>query len=313
MTRAFQRQTTAAATALALTLGAFSTKPGAQAPPAGAQPTFEVASVKQNKSGTGFIRIQMQPGGRFVAENMPLAELLRFAYAVQPFQIEGGPGWMRSDRFDVTAKAEQAAGATPGAPGQIGPVQLMVQALLADRFKLKVRRESKEMPIYAMVLARGDGRLGKQLQPSKVDCAALAAARGRGGADVTRGGGPGGGGPPPPPAPGERPPCGMFMGIGTLAAGGVTMAQVAQTLSQRVNRIVVDKTGLAGLYEFNLEFTPDQLPPPGALVNGQVPQIDPNGPSIFTAMQEQLGLRLEAQRGPVEMLVVDSVEPPTPD
>lgn len=316
MTRAPRSSMTATVLLLTLAAGTFHVQPRAQGQQSGDdRPSFEVASVKQNKSGTGFVRIQMQPGGRFVAENMPLAELLRFAYAVQPFQIEGGPGWIRSDRFDVTAKAELAAGATPGAPGQIGPVQLMMQSLLAERFKLKVRRESKEMPVYALTLARSDGRLGKQLLPSKVDCAALAAARGRGG-DVTRGGGPGGpgrGGPPAPPAPGERPPCGMFMGFGSIAAGGVTMEQVAQTLSARVNRVVLDKTGLTGLYEFNLEFTPDQLPPPGALVNGQVPQVDPNGPSIFTALQEQLGLKLEAQRGPVEMLVVDSVEPPTPD
>ncbi len=106
----------------------------------------------------------------------------------------------------------------------------------------------------------------------------------------------------------------MFGGFGSLAAGGVTMAQVAQTLSQsqRLNRVVVDKTGLQGLYEFNLEFTPEQLPPPGTLLNGQAPQIDPNGPSLFTALQEQLGLKLDAQRGPVEMLVIDSVEPRRP-
>lgn len=106
----------------------------------------------------------------------------------------------------------------------------------------------------------------------------------------------------------------MFMGLGSIAAGGVPMSQVAQTLSQRVNRIVIDKTGLAGNYAFTLEFTPDQLPPPGSAPPGvPVPQIDPNGPSIFTAIQEQLGLKLESQRGPVDMLVVDSVEPPTPD
>jgi uncharacterized protein (TIGR03435 family) len=280
-------------------------------------PTFEVASVKPNKSGENFVRFGMQPGGRFTVQNAPVIEVLRFAYAAQPFQIEGGPAWIRSDRFDITARGDLPAGPPVGPPpGQLGPVQFMTQALLADRFKLKVRRESKEMPIYALVLARSDGRLGKQLEPSKVDCAALAAARGRGGADVTRGGGPGGpgrGGPPPPPAPGERPRCGIFGGFGSMGGGGISMEQVALVLSQRVNRVVVDKTGLTGLYEFTLEFTPEQLPPPGTLLNGQAPQIDPNGPSIFTALQEQLGLKLDSQRGPVEMLVIDNIEPPTPD
>lgn len=298
----------------ALAVGAFMVRATAQTPAPNPLPTFEVASVKPNKSGDGFIRFGFQPGGRFTAQNAPFIELVRFAFAVQPFQIEGGPAWIRSDRFDVTAKADSAI--PPVAPGQLGPIQFMMQSLLAERFKLKARRETKEMPIYALVLARSDGRLGKQIERSKVDCEALAAARGRSGMDVARGGGPGRGGPPSPPAPGERPQCGMFMGPGPmgvrLAAGGVTMAQVAQTLSQRVNRVVVDRTGLTGLYEFDLEFTPDQAPPPGALT-GQAPPFDPNGPSVFTALQEQLGLKLDAQRGPVEMLVIDSVEPPTPD
>ncbi len=156
---------------------------GAPGAPAASSPVFEVASVKPNKSGENFIRFGLQPGGRFTAQNVPARELIRFAYNVQPFQIEGGPGWLNSDRFDVSAKAE---GELPNiGPGQSGPVQQMMQNLLADRFKLKVHRESKEMPIYALVLARSDGKLGKQIEPSTTDCAAM---RGRGA-------GPGRGGP----------------------------------------------------------------------------------------------------------------------
>jgi uncharacterized protein (TIGR03435 family) len=291
---------------VALAAGVFLAPTAAQTAPPTPLPTFEVASIKQNKSGDGFIRFGLQPGGRFSALNAPVIELVRVAFAVQPFQIEGAPGWMRSDRYDITAKTD--IDTPPMTPSQLGPVQLMMQSLLAERFKLKARRETKEMPIYALTLARSDGRLGRQMEASKADCAALAAARGRGGPGAA-----GRGGPPAPPAPGERVPCGMFMGPASLAAGGVTMAQLAQALSQRVGRVVLDKTGLQGLYEFNLEFTPEQLPPPGAFANGQAPQIDPNGPSIYTALQEQLGLKLDAQRGPVEMLVIDSVEPPTPD
>jgi uncharacterized protein (TIGR03435 family) len=277
-----------------------------QAPPAPASPrVFEVASVKQNKSGDNFIRFGLQPGGRFNAQNVPARELIRFAYNVQPFQIEGGPGWLNSDRFDVTAKAE--GDVPPTGPGQSGPVQEMMQSLLAERFKLKVHRETKEMPIYELRLARSDGRLGKQIEQSTVDCAA----RGRGAGP----GGRGPGGPPPaPPQPGERPQCGMFMGFANVGAGDVPLQQLAQLLSQRVQRIVVDKTGLTGRYSFNLEFTPDQMPPPGAAPPGvQLPAINPDGPSIFTALQEQLGLKLESARGPVETLVIDSIEQPTPD
>ena len=295
------------ALAIGFGLVATSSRLDAQNPPASsASPVFEVASVKPNKSGEGFIRFGLQPGGRFTAQNVPARELIRFAYNVQPFQIEGGPGWLNSDRFDVTAKAE--GDLPPTGPGQSGPVQLMMQNLLADRFKLKVRRETKEMPVYELVLARSDGRLGKQIEPSTVDCVAM---RGRGAGP----GGRGPGGPPPsPPQPGERPQCGMFMGIGSVGAGDVTIEQLAQLLSQGVRRMVVDKTGLTGRYSFNIEFTPDQMPPPGAAPPGvQLPAVNPDKPSMFTALQEQLGLKLESARGQVETLVIDSIEQPTPD
>jgi uncharacterized protein (TIGR03435 family) len=268
-----------------------------------ASPSFEVATVKPNKSGDGMMRIGRQPGGRFSALNLPVVELIRFAYNVQPFQIEGGPGWVKTDRFDVTAKAE--GDFAPLGPGQSGPIQTMMQNLLAERFGLKVRRETKDMPIYALVVARSDGKLGSKIEPSTIDCAAMM--RGRGAPDGGRGG------PPAPPRPGERPECGMFMGPGNLAAGGVSMDQFAQLLSQRTQRIVQNKTGLTGNYAFTLEFTPDQMPPGGFQINGGPPSIDPNAPSLFTALQEQLGLKLDSQRGPIETLVIDSVSQPTPD
>jgi bla regulator protein BlaR1 len=272
------------------------------ATPAIASEAFEVASVKPNKSGDGRIFFQMQPGGRFTATNVPVRELIRMAYGIQNFQLVGGPDWIGSERFDIVAKAESDPPPSPPG-GPPGPMLMMVRALLVERFKLAVHNETKDLPIYALVMARADGRLGPQLRASQVDCAALmAAARGRGGP------------PPAPPRPGERPPCGMFGGFGRIAAGGVSMAQLAMNMSQRVNRVVLDRTGLTGLYEFELEFTPDQMPqgppPPGA---PPLPPIDPNGPSIFTALQEQLGLKLDAQRGPVEVLVIDGVEQPTPD
>jgi uncharacterized protein (TIGR03435 family) len=275
----------------------------AQAPQTPPSPTFEVATVKPNRSGQPFINFGLQPGGRVSAINVPLKELIRMAYNVQAFQIDGGPGWINSDRFDVTAKAE--GDVPPLGPGQLGPIQLMMQNLLAERFSLKVRRETREMPIQALVMARADGKLGPKIESSSVDCAAMMRGRGAGAG--------GRGTPPPVPRPGEKPECGMFMGPGTVSAGGVSMDQFALMLSGRTQRVVQNKTGLTGNYSFSLEFTPDQMPPGGALINGAPAAIDPNGPSLFTALQEQLGLKLESQRGPVEMLVIDSVRQPTPD
>jgi uncharacterized protein (TIGR03435 family) len=263
------------------------------------QPSFEVASVKQNKSGTGFVQIAA-PGGQFKATNVPLRMLIRNAYQLQDFQIIGAPSWVDTDRFDINAKAEGDPGPAVVAPGQPGPIMLMIRSLLADRFKLKVHTETREMPIYALVLTRSDGKLGSALNRSTTDCAALRAASRNA--------------PPPVPAPGERMMCGMRIAPGMISGGGIPLSQLATQLSVSVQRIVVDKTGLGGDYDFDLKWTPDQLPqgtpPPGA---PPLPPIDPNGPSIYTAVQEQLGLKLDSQRGPVNVLVIDGVEHPTED
>jgi uncharacterized protein (TIGR03435 family) len=272
-------------------------------------PQFEVASIKPNKSGDGRVMLGVQPGGRFTATNVPLRLLIRNAYQLQDFQVVGGPSWIADERFDIVAKAE--ANDALGDPfraeqtGQPSRGQLMIRALLAERFKLAVHNEDREMPIYGLVLARSDGKLGPQLKPSEVDCAAIiAAARGRGRGPM----------PPGPPGPGAPPPqCGIRIGPGNMAVGGSPMAQVANSLSIFAGRIVVDKTGLSGAYDFTLTWTPDQMPgggqrPPGA---PEPPPIDPNGPSLFTAVQEQLGLKLDSQRGAVAVLVIDRAERPT--
>jgi bla regulator protein blaR1 len=309
------------ASTLALVLG------HAQSPLASG-PTFEVASVKANKSSGGRRGLGMQPGGRFNAENVPVRLLIQNAYRVQPNQLIGGPGWLDSDRFDIVAKADPALMTPPpGGPGS-GPsaVDLMVRALLADRFKLVVHTETREQDIYALVLARPDGKLGPQLKPVSDECAAMIAAR-RGGPPRGERGAPPPPPPPGPPQPGEKVPCGsMMMGPGNLNSGGLGMQQIAQALSQASGtggpmsaggRMVQDKTGLTGMYEFALQWTPDQLPggrgfdgggpPPG------FPGIDPNGPSLLTAVQEQLGLKLESRKAPVDVLVIDRIEHPTED
>jgi uncharacterized protein (TIGR03435 family) len=271
-------------------------------------PQFEVATIKPNKSGDGRVMMQIQPGGRLNATNVTLKLLIRNAYQLQDFQIVGGPSWLADEHFDIVAKAESGDGL--GDPfqserrGEPSRGQLMMRQLLAERFKLVVHNEDREMSIFALVLNRSDGKLGPQIKVSEVDCAAM----------MGRGRGRGPAGPPPLPQPGQPMPCGIRIAPGNMAVGGSTLAQFANSIGMFVGRIVVDKTGLTGNYDFNLTWTPDNLPPrpPGApepLLNGQ--PLDPNGPSIFTAVQEQLGLKLDSQKGPVSVLIIDRAEHPT--
>jgi uncharacterized protein (TIGR03435 family) len=257
---------------------------------------FEVASVRPNKTGDGRVMVAMQPGGRFNASNVPVNMLLRQAFNVQEFQIVGGPDWRASDRFDVVAKA-------PEGEFTIDVMRPMLQSLLVDRFKLAFHRESRDMPIYALMKARPDGKLGPNLGAAAVDCAAVM--RGR------RGGGP----PPAPPQPGQKVECGFMIGFGRMNVGGMPLGQLAQSLSPMVGRIVLDKTELTGNYDFELSYSPEGLSFPGGppLLNGGPAPVDPNLPTIFTALQEQLGLKLDSQRGPVDVVVIDRLEQPIAD
>ena len=267
-------------------------------------PRFDVASVKVNRQNNNQISL-MRQNGTYSALGVSLGVLIRTAYDVQEFQIANGPAWMDSMRFDVVAKEPE--GLTRPAPGTMGPTphQLMVRALLEERFGLAVHKETRELPVYALVPARGDGRLGPQLQRSTSDCSS-GAARNRTGA------------PPAVTSPWERPACGTNVGPGIIVAGARTMAQIATAFSaltntgSSLNRLVVDRTGFEGEFDMTLRFTPENIPnfgpggpPPGLAA------VDPNGPSIFTAVQEQLGLKLDSQRGPVEVLVIDGAELPT--
>jgi uncharacterized protein (TIGR03435 family) len=276
--------------------------------PAEPKPKFEVASVRENTSGSNQVSIGLQPGGRFTAVNMPLVILMRSAYRLQDSQLVGAPDWTETSRYDITAKAEgDLPPSSPIGPPSTGMV--MLQSLLEERFKLKVHREVREQPIYALVAAQSPQKPGPNLLRSDVDCQALAAAGRKGGQ---------------PPVSWTRekkygPQCGTHMGFGEIRGGARPMTLLATMLAQVVQRPVIDRTELAGGFDFDLRWTPDTLParPPGTpadqpfRMNGV--EIDPNGPSIFTALQEQLGLKLEATRGPVDVLVVDHVERPAPD
>lgn len=262
-------------------------------------PAFDVVSIRENRSGDQGQRINRLPGGRVVTSNFPLRNLILFAYGLQPQQLIGGPDWMDSARWDITA---QAPGEFPiTEPGTVGAPQLMMQRMLADRFRLAVHTETRELPIYALTLARADRRLGSQIQPAAIDCltvlsAALAKAKQEGG-----------GLPPSPQRPNGAPGCGTRFDGRTLSAGGTSMAALARSLSGMVGRLVEDRTGLEGGFDFDLEFAVD---PALAAAGAPRPADDANLPSIFTALQEQLGLKLDAARAPVEVLVIDSVDRP---
>ena len=210
------------------------------------------------------------------------------------------PDWIASTRYDITA---QFSGEMPVTePGTVGPLQLMMQRVFAERFKLAVHTETREIPVYALTLARSDRTLGSKLKPAATDCEAVMNAMLKTARD---------GGPPPtagPQLPDGRPACGMRFGPGNrLGAGGTSMAAFARSMSNQAGRIIVDKTGLTGGFDIELEFTADSS---GA--GGQPPAAgDTNLPSLFTALEEQLGLKLVPERRPVEVLVIDRVERPT--
>ena len=270
-------------------------------------PSFEVASIRRNTSDVNEQFFQRQPGGRFTVRNMPLRALITFAYDLQGFQLQGGPDWITVDRFDIVAKAEgDPEPVRIGSPGG-DPLRLMLRSLLAERFNLVMHEETQELPIFELVVARRDGTLGPQLQPASVDCDEQAASR----RAAERSGQTPPAPLPPPNGPGT---CGMTRQFGRIAFGGMPLSLFASSLAGTVGRVVVDRTNLEGNWEFELTYAPDpgQLgvgplaPPPGF----EPPPVDQSLPSLFTALEEQLGLKLQASRGPVEVLVIDSVEEP---
>lgn len=247
--------------------------------------SFEVASVKPNKSAETGGFIQRMRGGTFNAGNQTLPQLIRFAYGIQGLQLVGAPDWMATERFDIVAKAP--ADTPPAAPGQPPPEAVMLRSLLEDRFRLAMHRETRQTPMYALVVARIDGRLGPKIRrPANDYCAQRAKAAENA----------------PPPPMGTGPVCGIRGSSTELTAGDYPLTGFARFLSGEAGRVVVDRTGLTGGWDFELKWSPPNTPNP-----------DPDRPSIFTALEEQLGLRLEATTGPVEVLVIDRLERLIPD
>lgn len=285
----------------------FILPPGAlmEAPDQNVPLYFEAASIKQNKDGGPGAGIQRQAGGRFRTVNAPVPLLLTFAYQLQSYQLISDtlPDWARNDRWDVVAKLE-------GDPPPVNPsagadhMMLAMRTLLADRFKLKFRREQREMDIYQLVMARPGGKPGVGLKPND-ECSPQAQAARR----------------PEPGAAPQGPPrrpdgsvisCGFQSGPGLFRLNGTTLAQFANGISNRVGRQVIDRTGLSGEWSAELTFQPPPggpPPPPGV----DPPPFDPNAPDMFTAIQEQLGLKLESTKGMVNVFIVESIERPTED
>jgi uncharacterized protein (TIGR03435 family) len=248
--------------------------------------TFEVVSIKPNTSGASE-PLRLDPSGRLVATNTTTKMLLRVAFddksvygALPDFRVVGGPDWLATDGFDIQAQPDR-----PIRPEDIGPAVL---AMLQDRFRLKAHHEQRQLPVYELTLANGQSKM------KAVDAPAP-------GFEEPAG-------PPPPscrdgflPANFKPRASRVFASSCAIVGSAVPVTQLVYVLSQRLDRPVIDKTNLEGLFDFRLEFAPLQ---PSA------PSDDPR-PSVFAAIQEQLGLRLVSTRGPVDVVVVDSIQRPT--
>jgi uncharacterized protein (TIGR03435 family) len=238
-------------------------------------PAFEVATIKRSAALDAGGTAGFQPGGRFRAVNIDGRSLILSAYKPDAAgqrllvsQLVGAPGWLAVERYDITARVGDDLAARTTTELFL-TLSALLQSLLEDRFKLKTHHETRDLPLYALTLARKDGALGPQLTRSSSDCVR------------------------------DRDRCRMDVAAGHLRAGGVSLATLTLLLSGPLQSVVVDRTGLAGAVDIELDWSPDQSAS--------------DKPSIFAAVQEQLGLKLESTRGPVDVLVIDHVERPTED
>ncbi len=273
-----------AATSFAVTLAQTSAPQSASSQPAAAttpiaRPAFEVAAIKLNQSGSGSSHSDTN-NGRFTATNVSLKNLMEYsAYGLPGNRILDGPKWLDTTRFDIDAKMDDSVAAhlrmLAHGPRRL-ETQAMFQQLLADRFKLAVHWETRELPVYALTVAKR----GPKLQPTK---------------EVTEGSG----------------TSSHNSGSGSeFTAKGVTLPELAEALTQELarelGRDIIDKTEIKGRYDLTLKWTPDA----GAAPDNTASSAD-SGPSIFTALQEQLGLKLESAKAPVQVLVIDHAEMPS--
>lgn len=215
---------------------------------------FEVASIKPNPTGTGTTTLNTSSGGRLTAFNVSLRLLIQFAYGVKDDEIAGGPGWLGTEKYDIAAEADS--------PSEFKEEELrpMLQTLLADRFRLKVHRETRELTVYSLMVAKNGPKLAEHTGEARSSTGTS-----------------------------------YESGVLTMNATKASMASFANSLGRQLARTVIDSTGLRGEFDFKLEWAPAQT-------------ADSSSPSLFTAIQEQLGLKLESTKGPVEVVVIDSAE-----
>jgi uncharacterized protein (TIGR03435 family) len=257
---------------------------------------YEVASIKPNKSADNMTRLMYTPDS-LSASGVTLQMLMMSAYDIQDNQLSGAPGWLQSDKYDIEAKMDSAVAdrihKIEDPEQRLAIRQHMLQALLADRCKLAIHRESTEQPVYALVIAKG----GSKLHEAK----------------------PGDTYPNGLKGPNGQPGAGMMMmrgNGGPMTGQGIPLSNLVRFLSRQLGRKVIDKTGLTGNYDFTLKWAPDQNTPMFGGPGGGPAPADPappdsSGPSLFTAVQEQLGLKLESQKGQVDLIVIDHVEKPS--
>jgi uncharacterized protein (TIGR03435 family) len=256
-------------------------------------PKYDVASIKPYKADDGRVSIMLTPDGVSM-QGAPMRLLLQQAFGVEDDRILGEPSWVKANRYNIEAKVE------PEEAPKLKDLKAeqrnaMMLQLLVDRFNLKYHHEKRELPMYALMVAKG----GLKIKASKPED------------DSPE---------PDSPKAGDGPPKlgrrSMMMQPGHLEAAGVPLDTLTHVLSRQLSRTVIDKTGLTGTYDFTLDYTPDNAPPPGAAGpdggphKGDAPE-NAGGPSVFTALQDQLGLKLESQKGTVDVIVIDHIDAPS--
>jgi uncharacterized protein (TIGR03435 family) len=259
-------------------------------------PHFEVVSIKVSKTGDTAPRFRPSPSGRFEWQSVALEPLISVAhqtFAFDEVEIVGLPEWARKERFDIVA---QTGTGTPPINANGFPAELaaMIRNMLAERFRLAAHRERRERSAFVLQTAR-PGQLGPQLKQVDGDCGAALAS-------LT-------GGRPATPRPDRGPDCSFGGGPGRMQGNAISLEMFSRVLGRLLSRPVVDQTGLMGSFDLDLRYQPDMAGP--AAASG--PPVDPDIPSIFTAIQEQLGLRVVSGRASVDVLIVDALERPTPD
>ena len=243
------------------------------------EPAFDVASLKRNTSLNDYGGGGPRPGGRYRLTNMPARSIISVAWNIPNNRVLGGPGWVAVDRFDLDATMKENA--------TQDEMRAMLRTLLRDRFQLAAHVEQRDLPVYLLARARPDGPLGPGLERGAFDCNDLAARKQNAAAALAA-------------RPG-RMLCGFTVDTGMLDGGGVTMETLAQLLTSQAGRPVIDRTALTGGYNVLLKWTPS--------LGTDAPVAD--AVSLFTAVQEQLGLKLESGTAPLDVVVIDRIERPT--